>query len=743
MPARSPAKAWMLVAVLYLMLLAGGIVFVRQHHDQALTDARARAERELALLSTLIGKELQIGHYALAGETVKQWGANRDDVAAMRLETANHFVLGEYRKPGADGAHLTLETPIRYALDGNARLLLSKDLSPVLAEHRIVVIQLVAGLAMVAVMLAILTRLQLLYLRESADLKVQMARADKALQALRESEQRYRIQVEHAPEAITVIDLATGLFVEANENAMRLFGLSREEILRHSPFELSAPIQPDGQESARLAEQRIQETLDGGNPVFEWLHRNAAGQDILCEVRLARMPDAGRVLIRGSITDITQRKADEAKLRQDREQQTLLRELMETTLGGGTATEVLESCLVQLMRISWLSLLPKAGIFLMEQDGQSLRLTASHGLAPQLLTLCARVPLGRCQCGRAADSAEMRFSACLDHEHEIGYPGMEEHGHYNIPLISDGRVLGVLVLYLPHGFSRNAAQEQFLATVADILAGYIRRQQAEAALKHLNEELEDRVALRTAELVVARDAAESASRAKSEFLSRMSHELRTPLNAILGFGQLLELDVTDPAQADSVSEILHAGQHLLELINEVLDLARIESGKLRVEMGPVPLKPLLDECLGLIQPLADRRGIQVAGPGPACDVTLLADRTRLKQALLNLLSNAAKYNRDRGNITVSCARETDQFRIRVSDTGAGLAPEQLGKLFVPFERLDADKNAIEGTGIGLALSKRHMELMGGGIGVESRVGEGSTFWIELPLAGNDDLAISS
>ncbi|MHB1428014.1 MAG: ATP-binding protein [Rhodocyclaceae bacterium] len=260
------------------------------------------------------------------------------------------------------------------------------------------------------------------------------------------------------------------------------------------------------------------------------------------------------------------------------------------------------------------------------------------------------------------------------------------------------------------------------------------RKRAEEALRHLNEELEGRVRERTAELVAAKNEAERANVAKSEFLSRMSHELRTPLNAILGFGQLMEQEPLDADQADNVKEILHAGQHLLELINEVLDLARIESGKFTVSKEPVPLMPLIAECLTLIGPQAEARGIRIIDAGCGCDQHVHADRTRLKQVLLNLLSNAVKYNRAQGTISAVCTPQGEALQIRISDTGSGLTPEQQARLFVPFERLNADNTAVEGTGIGLALSKRLIDLMDGAIGVESTPGVGSTFWLRLPAA---------
>lgn len=267
------------------------------------------------------------------------------------------------------------------------------------------------------------------------------------------------------------------------------------------------------------------------------------------------------------------------------------------------------------------------------------------------------------------------------------------------------------------------------------------RKEASESLRQLNEALEQRVQQRTAELLGAKNEAERANHSKSEFLSRMSHELRTPLNAILGFGQLLEISAQEPKQQRQVGHILSAGKHLLSLINEILDLSRVESGQMTLSLEPVPLTELVEESLSLVRPLAEAHGVRLAPP-PAlhrgCHVR--ADRTRLRQVLINLLSNGIKYNRPGGDLTVHIdllphsqagTSGPDTVRLRVQDAGMGLTLEQQARLFTPFERLDADDRHIEGTGIGLALSKRLVDLMGGQIGVESQLGQGSTFWISL------------
>ncbi|MBI5490050.1 MAG: HAMP domain-containing protein [Deltaproteobacteria bacterium] len=257
-----------------------------------------------------------------------------------------------------------------------------------------------------------------------------------------------------------------------------------------------------------------------------------------------------------------------------------------------------------------------------------------------------------------------------------------------------------------------------------------------ADLAQLNVALEATVA----EMQRARGEAERANRAKSEFLSRMSHELRTPLNAILGFGQLLQGAGLSLEQHRNADDIVKAGRHLLQLVDEVLDLARIESGRSPTSLEPVRAGDVLAQALELVRPTAERHEAKVEVPEPASfSRCVLADRRRLLQVLINLLSNALKYGGRGGTVTAECREATAGcLRLSVRDSGPGIPPALQERLFVPFERLGAEKGEIDGIGLGLSLSKRFVEAMGGTIGLDSPPGQGSTFWVELPEADDPE-----
>ena len=293
----------------------------------------------------------------------------------------------------------------------------------------------------------------------------------------------------------------------------------------------------------------------------------------------------------------------------------------------------------------------------------------------------------------------------------------------SIPLRSKERILGFLGLDLEYPYAWKDWEIRGLVLIARIIADSLLRARTMRELVELESKSN-----------AARQEAETANRAKSEFLASMSHELRTPLNAILGFSQLLRNDDELSAQQrDFAGEVVTAGKHLLSLVNEVLDLSRIERGYVDLSIEPVSCADILSESVKMIKPFAEKHRIRLETEPPV-ELHIQADQVRVKQVLLNLLSNAVKYNRAGGSVAVACSRRDDTVRISVTDTGEGIPEERTGELFANFSRLGREGGTIKGSGIGLALSRRLVELMDGTIGVESVVGEGSTFWIELPLS---------
>ncbi|NWG39557.1 MAG: response regulator [Hydrogenophilaceae bacterium] len=550
---------------------------------------------------------------------------------------------------------------------------------------------------------------------------------------LGQRDHRFRTLFESSPDPAWIID--NNHFVECNQAAVAMLGYpSKEALLNTHPSELSPEYQPDGEDSFSKAERMMAIALERGLNRFEWVHKRADGSTFFAEVTLSAISLDDRRIIYCVWRDITDRKQAEDTIKRDREQQATLRKLLETVHKGGALEETLDECLRQLLAISWLSILPKGGIFLMDDGGQNLRLVVSRNLSPEIRTFCARVELGLCHCGRAASTRQMQYAHCVDERHEIIYPGIVDHGHYSVPILSGSQLLGVLVLYLPTGFKRDAIKEQFILSVTDILAGFISRKRTEAALADHQAHLEELVSTRTAELVAARNEAERLARVKSEFLANMSHEIRTPLNAVLGMATIgLRISGSQPCR-EHFQHIQDSGQHLLGIINDILDLSKLDAGRIKLETHPFQLVPVVEQAINLVAGHAREKNLSLS-MNLAADLPtwVSGDSLRLRQVLANLLSNAVKFTHQ-GGITLTVSREGQATLFTVTDTGIGISPEQAACLFSPFEQADSSTTRkYGGTGLGLAISRNLATLMGGEITVQSVPGKGSSFTLRLPL----------
>ncbi|HEY3228652.1 MAG TPA: PAS domain S-box protein [Roseiflexaceae bacterium] len=426
--------------------------------------------------------------------------------------------------------------------------------------------------------------------------------------------------------------------------------------------------------------------------------------------------------------EIAERTQLEAQIRQNEARARSLAELSQTLAEASLEPQPLYETIAR--RISEL-IGDACTVGLLSEDGQWLGLLASYHPDPEGLAFiralrdAPRYPVGQNQAGQVVQTGQPFLMPIVPPEAVRAqvkpelWPDLDRFGIAGVlivPLRARGRILGTIGLTRDQpGRPYTADDQVFLQDLAD-----------RAGLAIENTRL-------YGEARQAREAADRANLAKSEFLSRMSHELRTPLNAILGFAQLLDMERLGGRQADNVQQILRAGKHLLNLINEVLDITRIETGNLAMSLEPVLVSEVVGETLDLVQSLAARQGVQILTAAlPRQHVQ--ADSQRLKQVLLNVLTNAVKYNKAGGQVTVDCeASSMQRLRIRVRDTGPGIPAEKMARLFTPFDRLGAEQSEVEGTGLGLALSQRLAEAMGGDMGVESTLGQGSVFWVELPL----------
>ncbi|MBS0588430.1 MAG: PAS domain S-box protein [Proteobacteria bacterium] len=491
----------------------------------------------------------------------------------------------------------------------------------------------------------------------------------------RDSEMRLRALFVMSPVGIALNDYATGKFIEFNDALLTPTGYARDELLNLTYWDITP--QDYAADEARQRES-LQATGRFGPYQKEYIQKDGNRYSVQLNGVLIR-DTSGRELIWSIVEDITGRLQAERALRESQERYQRL----------------------------------------VEDIGDKFVIYSHKALTGELTYISSGVEK---VFGITKEQAIGRFWDKMIN----WYPDSLEHAYFVATQIAQGKIEFVqfeMSFVHPDGSERTILASAHPANDAS----------GDLCIEGIAEDITERKAAEEA-LINARQEAERANEAKSRFLSNMSHELRTPLNAILGFSQLLELESSNNPYLKYIKAIKNAGTHLLALINEVLDLARIESGRIDLKLEPVEVLPLIEECLSLVRTQADKREVQMTH-AVLPEKVLHTDRVRLKQVILNLISNAVKYNRQGGKVHVE-TRESEApgyLRIMVIDTGIGIAEQKMGELFQPFNRLDAAKSGIEGTGIGLSITRQIVELMGGTVGVESELGVGSTFWFELPV----------
>ncbi|PHS27608.1 MAG: hypothetical protein COA85_05075 [Robiginitomaculum sp.] len=442
-------------------------------------------------------------------------------------------------------------------------------------------------------------------------------------------------------------------------------------------------------------------------------------------------------------TDVTALVLDKNRRKLEAENAACLKALYEITYATTSVSDVVDAALEILLSVSWLKLSDKGGIFFADPQSKTLHLEGSRNLG-ELKHVCSRVAFGHCLCGRAAQSQEIQFASCLDERHEVRTENMKPHGHYNVPLMFDHELLGVLVVYLSHGSERCKEQEEFLQTFCSSLAIILRLKQKQI---RLNNEVERSNAL-AKQAQKASEEAMQAAEAKANFLATMSHEIRTPMNSVIGMLYLMEQSDLSKELGEYVSIGKSSADSLMHIIDDILDYSKYEQGAFTLEELPFDLRSLLSQSMEPFRSPAQAKGLELfLQVNEGLPPHIVGDPARLRQILTNLVSNALKFTtsgRIEVKVDMTGTPEDPEMQIMVIDSGPGIEPDALSCIFERFSQADTSiTRRFGGTGLGLAICKTLAEAMGGKIGVETVLDEGSRFWLRLPVKAVQSEAIAS
>ncbi|MBF0447485.1 MAG: PAS domain S-box protein [Magnetococcales bacterium] len=533
--------------------------------------------------------------------------------------------------------------------------------------------------------------------------------------ALQESEARFRAITASVQDAIIAAD-NQGNIIFWNHGAETIFGYTEQEILGQPILKLIPTHRVAEHKQAFQRIQNLRRESWFGQTVIQ-TSSTKSGKTFLAEITLSMWSRDKTRFFSAVVRDITDRE-EEAKNRERMFQsQSAINTLLKNATETRSLIHQLESALDLVLSGTWLTTANKGSIFLYDKKTQELEMVVQKGLPAPILAQCARIKPGTCLCGRAAESKALIFASHLDEHHDISYKNIQPHGHYCIPILFKGEVLGIINMYLLDGHQQTEREERFLLAMANSLAGIIKQTQL------------------AEELVLAKQESDQANQAKSTFLATMSHEIRTPINAIFGMSELL-LDTDISAEQRKYLEIsLRAGEGLMSLINDILDLSKIEANQLILDNAAFDLRKLIHHTVDILTIKAQEKGLTLTYTlSEQIHPLVLGDSQRLQQIFLNLIGNAIKFS-SQGTITLSVAHQQGELLLfSISDRGMGIPPEKLEMIFQPFVQADlSNTRRFGGTGLGLTICQRLIEKMDGKISVTSQVGVGSTFLFSVRL----------
>ncbi|PHR58000.1 MAG: hypothetical protein COA47_10850 [Robiginitomaculum sp.] len=552
---------------------------------------------------------------------------------------------------------------------------------------------------------------------------------------------KYIAQVSNWHSIIAESDLE-GNITYVNDNFIRISKYSREELIGAPHSLLRSGFHPDS------FYKRMWKTIQAGK-IWRGTIKNKAKDGSYYWVKTLIAPvknQSGQIVkyiaIRTDVTSILEASANQSRLESKIRSIEFLNRLYDLDRNQQSLPVILNQGLAILFEAPFLKILSKGGVFLADNNSRELNLVASFHLGQDIERLCKKVCFGHCLCGRAAQTKKLVFAQCIDHRHEVSFEGMAPHGHYNVPILVGGELIGVLVVYLEHGTKRDPNHEEFLGEFAQALGVIISFKQREEQLVQERQKSE-------AVAIIANKAtldAQAAEQAKTNFLATMSHELRTPLNGVVGMLHAVKLSELTQEQTEDIDVAMHSADMLLKLINDILDFSKFEYGSMQLDLLPVDIRQLTKDFRSSFAMAALEKGLELqAHVADDFPQYCLGDPTRLRQISSNLVGNAIKFT-NQGLITVTtefCEAPTGKSGgvwaiTKVTDTGIGMPESALQLIFKRFNQADNTvTRKFGGTGLGLAICKQLVELMGGEIGVTSTEGKGTCFWYKLPTIAVD------
>ena len=558
--------------------------------------------------------------------------------------------------------------------------------------------------------------------RRNRELEESGERTERMVEALREAHQRFSLAMRGAQDGMWDWNLLND-HVYYSPRWAAMLGYSTDD-LEPEFSTWRRLVHPEDQ--ARVLE-RVRAVAEAGRSHFSaeyrMRHKDGHWVEVLSRAIAVHDADSRRtVRLVGTHVDITERKHYQRAIDYENRLHAVLRDLLRIPLVGRPLEACLGEALDILLQAPFAALLPQGALFL--NRGDHLEMVVERNLGEPLVQLCRRVSMNHCLCGTAAAEQRLVFADRVDDRHHIRFPGMAPHGHYSLPILSRGRTLGVLVLYLPEGHQRDQQEVRFLEAAALVLASMIEQKRGER------------------DLIDAKEQAEAANRAKTEFLANMSHELRTPMHAILSFaaiGREKAGDVTAKRVRHYFERIQGGGERLLKLLNDLLDLSKLEAGRMEFEVADEQLERLVKVAVEELAGITRDKGQRVVVEPPSGATDLRCDGFRVVQVLRNLLGNALKFTADGGEIHLRFAHReladgTPAIGVSVIDQGMGVPADELESIFDKFVQSSITNTGAGGTGLGLAISRQIARGHGGDVLVENNQGVGATFTLLLPTA---------